>query len=169
MKRSLLISILLLSIGISPALAMGEEPGEVLVRQPAITNIPLGLSVVIENPTKIKRATIANPEVADQIVLSPTQIFVAGKSIGETTLTLWDQDGSVANVINLVVHIPVASLNQNISTIFPDETEVAVIGANDHIILTGQVLNKDIKDKIGRLAGAYAPQKVLNWLKYLKE
>ena len=49
------------------------------------TNVPqrlgvtAGSSVVIESAAKLKRASLANPDIADAVVLSPQQIYVIGK------------------------------------------------------------------------------------------
>src|SRR5687767_5238259 len=44
----------------------------------------LGKSTIVDVPVAIKRASLANPEVADAIVLSPKQLYVTGKGYGTT-------------------------------------------------------------------------------------
>jgi len=45
-------------------------------------DLVLGKSTVIDVPVAIKRASLANPAIADAIVLSPKQIYVTGKGFG---------------------------------------------------------------------------------------
>ena len=42
--------------------------------------LTVGKSRVLDLPVAIKRASLANPEVADTVVLSPTQIYLTGKT-----------------------------------------------------------------------------------------
>jgi len=165
----LFVSLLMVGVGNSPGLVSAEELGDAQIQLLQTLNLPVGQSKIVETQASFKRASVADPDVADQIVLSTKQLYLTGKSIGSTTLTLWGGDGKVANVFNILVHLSIDPLKQNLATIFPDETKVTVTAANEHIVLTGQVSSRDIRDKIGRLAAAYAPQKVLNWLQYLNE
>ncbi len=131
--------------------------------------IPLGHAIVLAFPRPFSRVSVANPDVVDQLALSSTQVYLTGKSLGYTTLTLWGKEKQISFVLELIVHFPVEALRQNLSTLFPDEKEVVITTAHDHLVLTGQVASTDIKDKIGAVAGAYAPQKVLNFLKFIHE
>jgi pilus assembly protein CpaC len=42
-------------------------------------DLVLGKSTVLDVPVAIKRASLANPAIADAMVLSPKQIYVTGK------------------------------------------------------------------------------------------
>ena len=55
----------------------------------------MGKSKVLDLPVAIKRASLANPDVADTVVLSPTQIYLTGKATGVTNLTLWNESGKM--------------------------------------------------------------------------
>src|SRR6476659_2595586 len=55
--------------------------------------LTVGKSRVLDLPVAIKRASLANPDVADTVVLSPTQIYLTGKASGVTNLTLWNENG----------------------------------------------------------------------------
>ncbi|GJL53812.1 MAG: hypothetical protein NPIRA02_09440 [Nitrospirales bacterium] len=132
-------------------------------------HIPLGHAIVLAFPHPFSHASVANPAVADSLILSQTQLYLSGKDIGYTTLTLWDTDKKLSAVVELVVHLPMEAFRHNLSTLFPEEKNIVITTAHEHIVLTGQVANADIKDKIGQVAGAYAPQKVLNFLKFIHQ
>ncbi len=55
----------------------------------------VGKSKVVDLPEPIKRASLANPDVADTVVLSPKQLYLTGKTHGVTTLTLWKENGEL--------------------------------------------------------------------------
>ena len=58
-------------------LGYAEEPAAGALEQREIQRLELtaGKSRVLDLPVAIKRASLANPEVADTVVLSPTQIY----------------------------------------------------------------------------------------------
>ncbi|MBU6435734.1 MAG: pilus assembly protein N-terminal domain-containing protein, partial [Nitrospirae bacterium] len=62
-----------------------------------------GKSKVLDLPVAIKRASLANPEVADTVVLSPTQIYLTGKTTGVTNLTLWNESGKMISMYDVVI------------------------------------------------------------------
>ncbi|MCA9472711.1 MAG: pilus assembly protein N-terminal domain-containing protein [Nitrospirales bacterium] len=134
-----------------------------------VKRIPLGHALVLAFPEPFVGAQVANPAIADSLILSPTQLYLAGKGIGYTTLTLWDKKKNLSAVLELVVHLPIDDLKQNLTALFPEEKDIVITTAHEHIILTGQVSNIEIKTKIGQVAGAYAPHKVLNFLKFIHE
>ena len=45
----------------------------------------VGKSTIVDVPVPIKRASLANPDIADAIVLSPKQLYVTGQR-------LWDDE-----------------------------------------------------------------------------
>ena len=55
----------------------------------------------------IKRASIANPKIADIVVISPKEIQVIGRNPGETSMILWDQlDRAHSYTISVSKHLP---------------------------------------------------------------
>jgi pilus assembly protein CpaC len=100
--------------------------------------------------------------VADQIVLSPKQIYLAGKVAGTTTLTLWGKDGQVANVFQVRVSPDVTRLKEQIHTMLPHESGIQVMSSHDHITLAGNVSNMESLAKALTLAEPYAPAKIIN-------
>ncbi len=142
--------------------------GEGLTTQAVHMDAPqrLGLTVgesrIVETEMSFKRASVANPDVADQIVLSPKQIYLAGKAVGTTTLTLWGQDGQVANVFQVQVSPDVTRLKEQIHTMLPHEPGIQVMNSHDHITLAGNVTNMESLSKVLSMAEPYAPQKIIN-------
>ena len=51
----------------------------------------IGHSEVLDFEQPVKRVAIADPEIADATVISPSQILVVGKSIGTTSMIVWSQ------------------------------------------------------------------------------
>src|SRR5262245_22680653 len=67
-----------------------ERPqGAIRTYTPQKLNLVVGRSLVIDTPAAVKRVSLANPEIADTVVISPRQIYLTGKAPGTTNLTLW--------------------------------------------------------------------------------
>ena len=136
----------------------------VQVNTPQVLRLTVGESKIVESRSSFKRASVANPDVADQIVLSTKQLYLAGINVGTTTLTLWGNDGKVSNVFNVQVAPDISRLKEQIHILLPEEAGIQVMNSHDHITLTGTVSNMGALNKALALAEPYAPQKVINML-----
>lgn len=116
-----------------------------------------GKSVVLQSDTPIKRVSVAKPEVADFILLSPREIYVTGKSSGSTNITLWQENRAVA-VYDLHVGYDVSRFKQHLNEVLPDEKDLQVLAANDSITLAGKISNAANLSQALSLARAYAPE-----------
>jgi Flp pilus assembly secretin CpaC len=67
---------------------------EVHAQMPVTTEIHVGKSQIISLKQEIAKISVANHEVADVEVISPSQIVIFGKSVGVTNLILFDQAGN---------------------------------------------------------------------------
>ena len=51
-------------------------------------------STVLDQPIGIRRISIANPDIAEAVAVSTNEIVVNGKTVGDTSLIVWDLKGS---------------------------------------------------------------------------
>lgn len=160
--RWLLVSLaipgmLLVTARASVADPEGVSPGGSL-------SITLGKSVIVESPVPITRASLANPAVADVVVLSPRQIYVTGAGVGLTNLTLWQSENEVYKIYGINVHPDMSELKEQIYQLFPEETGVRVSTSREHITVSGTVSSTTRLSHVLSVAEAYAPGKVVNLL-----
>jgi pilus assembly protein CpaC len=127
-------------------------------------DLNVGKSKVVDLTTSIKRASLANPEVADTVVLSPKQIYLTGKAIGVTTLTLWKENGELFSAFDVRVSPDLSELREQLHKILPDEPDILVTAAHDHITLSGTISNLVRQSRALEVAEPYAPKKVVNLL-----
>ena len=132
-------------------------------------SLVVGKSTVIDVPVPMKRASLADPQIADAIVLSPKQIYVTGKGYGTTNLTLWGKDDQVLAIFDLDVGVDLVRLKQHLAELLPDETNIHLRGTHDHVTISGTVSSEGRLHQILAVAEAYAPKKVLNFLKIYPE
>lgn len=168
MKRSMACSCLLAlcaALVSSPVGAQGAGGSKLVASEPQRLELSLGKSKVVDLTTSIKRASLSNPEVADTVVLSPTQIYLTGKAIGVTTLTLWKDNNELFSVFDITVTPDLTRLREQLHKILPDEENILVTAAQDHITLSGTVGNLVHQSRALEIAEPYAPKKVVNLLK----
>ncbi len=132
------------------------------IEVPQSLDLTVGTSKIVETSEKFKRASLAEPEIADTIVLSTKQVYVTAKKIGTTTLTLWAQDGKVSNVLEVRVTPDVTRLKEQLHALLPDEPEIQVMAANESITLGGNVTNAAALSQALILAEPFAPEKIVN-------
>ena len=78
---------LLLVSSILPSLLQAQTtaPGELFVG--------VNKSSILENAAGVKRISVANPEVAEAVAVSKTEVLINGKVPGDTSLILWNSGG----------------------------------------------------------------------------
>jgi pilus assembly protein CpaC len=131
--------------------SQGQESSE-----PQTLHLLVGRSLVITSPSRIKRVSLADPEIAEAIVVSPTQVLVNGKKPGGVSLLLWDEvDQSQAFEVS--VDIDVLGLSQKIHEVFPNEN-VHIDTSKDVVILSGKISSSVVADKILEVVKGAAPK-----------
>src|SRR5215207_5061826 len=68
----------------------GQESG------PSVS-VTVNQSKVMHLGTRAKTVSVTQPEVADVVVLNPTQLLINGKSVGKTSLIVWNERGGLTN------------------------------------------------------------------------
>jgi pilus assembly protein CpaC len=154
-----------------PLAAKANDDSRSLVRTPEAQQVSLvvGKSTVVDTHVAIKRASLADPQVADAIVLSPRQIYVTGKGYGTTNLTLWGKDDQIIAVFDLDVGVDLARLKKHLAELLPEETNLHFKGTHDHVTISGTVSSEGRMQQVLAVAEAYAPKKVLNFVKIYPE
>jgi pilus assembly protein CpaC len=114
-----------------------------ILDQPHSTlSIPRGGSVLITNPTQLQRFSMADPAIAEAIIVSPTELVVNGKALGSTSLLLWDASGS-PRLYAVEVTADAAALERYLKSVMPAES-ISVTANGSAVALSGRVSNSDI-------------------------
>jgi pilus assembly protein CpaC len=120
-------------------------------------SVTVNKSMVFRLADKAKRVSVSQPEVADVIVVAPTQLLINGKAVGTTSLIIFDEKGEVANY-DLIVAPDIAALRGQFRVMFPEE-KVDVSTSGPSIVLRGEVSNEVVYDKVLNVAQTYLPPK----------
>ena len=123
---------------------------------PQTLHLLVGRSIVITSPARIKRVSIADPTVAEAIVVSPNQVLVNGKTPGGVSLIVWDETDQ-SQSFEVSVDIDVLGLSQKIREVFPNE-DVHLDTSRDVVMLSGKISSKEVADKILEIVKGVAPK-----------
>ena len=102
--------------------------------------IKLGLnkSVVIDLPSDAYDILVANPAVADAVTRTARRIYLFGKTVGETNIFVFGQNGEQIVSLDLAVERDVAGLEEYLKRFIPT-ADISVELLNDNVVLTGTV------------------------------
>jgi pilus assembly protein CpaC len=96
------------------------------------------------------------PGVADVdvLLLSPSEVYLLGKSIGSTNVVLADRAGH-CTAFDVVVNMDTGALQGAITQLLPEEKDVRVSAAFDSVILTGSVTDVGAVTRVLDLANVF--------------
>ncbi|WP_324805865.1 type II and III secretion system protein family protein [Sphingomonas sp. LY29] len=126
-------------------------------------NVPLNKSQVLRADRPFAKALLGNPEIADILPLTSSSLYVLGKKMGTTSLTLYDGRNNLIAVVDIAVGPDVTSLKRQLSELMPGD-QVGARMSNESIILEGIVSSGPAADRAVQVAETYAPGKVINLL-----
>ena len=123
--------------------------------------VPINKSQVLRSDRPFAKALIGNPAIADVLPLSDQSLYVLGKKMGTTSLTLYDRSNALIAVVDVAVGPDVTGLKRQLSELMPGD-QVGARMANDSVVLEGIVSSGPAADRAVQLAETYAPGKVIN-------
>ena len=157
MKKSFVAGVLLiLFIVVSPVQVLAAEAA-------ARMAIGAGQSRTI-TMYGLQRAAIANPDVADVVVVSSSELILVGKQTGSTTLIVWSGAGRQNYLVEVSAADPAIANEIKRILGYPD---IRVAKVNKTVILEGTVNDQYQRARAEKIAGAYG-EKVVNLLEIAK-
>ena len=121
-------------------------------------DIESGHSRLVNLPSPIKRVSVGNDEVADVVVISKDQIYVNGRKVGTTNITLWGEKDEVMGVVKIKVNRDLTKLKENIHHLWPNEN-IEVRELEGAVVLSGRVSSLEVKTKAEQMAQAMVGEK----------
>jgi len=132
---------------IAVALA-GHGPAEAEVRR---IYVPVNQARVLDVPQPINKVSVANPNVVDVTVLSPQQLLITAKTVGQTSLLLFH--GKTMTAYDLTVHTPPISEGARVN---PESDQFHSVLVQRAERVTTQLFARDDRDSWVEL-GTVAP------------
>ncbi len=159
---SLLGALLLGAVGsISPAYAGSPifkfDGGNKVQR----LRVPVDKSDTIRLEKPFAEALVGDSEIADVIPLTNQSLYVLGKKIGATRLTILDAEKSVLGIVEVEISYDVASIRSQIHEALP-QARIKVKSANGRILLSGMAPDAPTLERAVSIAEQFAPKAVVN-------
>lgn len=167
-RKETLVAILVATLGLRIGLALAAEaapgPAAPAYGVPTLTpgahiemTVPLFKSRVVSVAGSASRVSVGNPDTADIVVISSSQLYVLGKDIGNTNVLLWDSSDHLIGTINVTVQHDLEELKRKLAEVLPGEA-IEVRSAKRAIVLSGRVGDAEKMDAAVRIADAYLEQ-----------
>ncbi len=119
--------------------------------------IVLGRGHLLRFSSDVQRVAVAEPKIADAVVVSPREIMVNAKSAGHTTLVIWETDSEPVqyNVQVLNDTTFLENLRRELKQALP-EAQIKADGTTEKMVLTGSAPNAEQAKRAAALASTYA-------------
>jgi len=126
-------------------------------------DVPVNKSQIVSADQVIARAMIGNPEIADIVPITDRSLYVLGKGMGTTSLTLYDRAGRVLTVMDIAVGPDADGFRNQVASLIPGAQIDAQISGSS-LVLTGIADNAGAVDRAVQLARTYAGENVVNMI-----
>lgn len=113
-------------------------------------SVARGASAVLVSPVAISRISIADPEVAEAVVMSPREVLINGKTLGTTSFVVWDAAGA-RRIYSVEVTADASALARHLTTLYPNEG-ITVAARGNALILSGEVSTAFVAQRALELA-----------------
>lgn len=130
-----------------------EAQQQILETPEQTVSVSRGGSALIQRQMDVQRVSVADPDVADAVVMSPTEILINGQTVGSTSLFIWDAE-DVPHLFQIEVTADIAALRRQLGSTFPEE-EIEVSSAGGGVVvLSGTVRDPGVVRRAVELAEA---------------
>ncbi len=114
----------------------------------------VGKSQILNFDTGIKRVSIADPALADIVLISPKQLIINGKKPGSTSLIFWGKNSNSPVFYNLTIQQDADGFLEAVDYIAPNE-DITIIFNNQGAVMSGYISSTNVKEQIQNLAKSY--------------
>jgi pilus assembly protein CpaC len=80
--------------GLAITAALAQAPATTQATASRDLTVTVGKSVLVDSPTVIERIAVANGALAEAVAINPREILINGKTVGETSMVVWQQGGN---------------------------------------------------------------------------
>jgi pilus assembly protein CpaC len=129
-------TMILVCLGTGPAL--GAELLDRVKNQEIaqVVHLRVGHSKVLRTPFALTRISVADPDIADLILISEREIYINGLAPGVTNVTMWGKSRFTSATVT--VEADLTLLKEKLHQILPKE-KIGAEAAGDSIVLSGEV------------------------------
>ncbi|MBB3946673.1 pilus assembly protein CpaC [Rhizobium skierniewicense] len=146
-------------LGLSTSEALAQSASIVRISesgQGVRKRLKLGLNkaLVIDLPQDAHDILVADPSMADAVTRSSRRIYLFGKSVGQTNIFIFGDQGQEIVSLDLEVERDISGLQANLRRFIP-ESDIRVEIVSDNIVLSGSVRTPQDSARAVQLASAF--------------
>jgi pilus assembly protein CpaC len=125
--------------------------------------VPVGGSQILRFDRPVGRVYLGNSEVADVIALTDRSIYLLGKAVGTSSLTIMERGQRSTPLATYTVQVGVDAigLRRTLHEVMPSE-EIEVRIAGDGLILSGTASSANSAGRAASIAERFAAERVVN-------
>jgi len=101
-----------------------------------VLRLKVGRSKVLRTPFALTRISVADPDIADLILISDREIYINALAPGATNISMWGKTRFTSATVT--VEADLTLLKEKLHQILPKE-KIGVEAAGDSVVLTGEV------------------------------
>jgi pilus assembly protein CpaC len=148
----------------APRAAPKATPG------PETVVLPVGRAEIVKLPRPVRDVVVAKSEVADVIVKTPTQVYVVGKTVGETNIFFIAGDGTITHNLLARVEMDLGPARAALQALLADES-IEIKALNESIVLSGSVRSSKASADASAVARRFVKEdaNVVNMLRILED
>jgi pilus assembly protein CpaC len=121
-----------------------------------ILHLKVGRSKVLRTPFALTRISVADPDIADIILISEREIYVNALAPGVTTISMWGKSRFTS--ASVTVEADLTLLKEKLHQILPKE-KIGVEAAGESIVLSGEVSGPLAQSTALEIARAFVGEK----------
>jgi pilus assembly protein CpaC len=118
--------------------------------------IPVNKSVTIPVSRPFSSAVVGSPEIADALPMTDRALYIQGKKIGTTNVSIFDENMRLIKVVDVEVAFDTGNLQSKIRA-STGNTGIRVSNDNGQVVLSGTASDAVTADKAFNLAKAWSP------------
>lgn len=119
-----------------------------------VVEVALNQSEIIHIDQPVAKISVGNAEVADILIMRARQLYVVGKKLGSTNVTLWDNNSRIIRSVGIEVTHDLEGLKSKLHQVMPGE-EIEVRSSQGSIVLSGEVSSASRVEAAMQLARSY--------------
>lgn len=152
-----LCGVLLIPVSLPDSAALVAQSVGLRVRfaeirqQAASLQIYVNRSVLLQFDETLQRVAVSEPKIAEAVIVTPTQVLLNAKSLGQCTLVVWSAaDPERPGFFQVTVGANLEPLIRRVRALFPSE-EVTIEPVEDRLVLSGSVSSEKVASEVARL------------------
>lgn len=115
-----------------------------------VMTVSMGESTLLTYGGALQRFSVGDPQIADAVAVSPSELLITGKKLGTTSVLVWDPLGQV-RIYSVEVTADAPALERYLKGLFPD-AQISVVASGNTIALSGRVPTASVNQQAVEIA-----------------